>query len=371
MAGVHRFEEVDSLRGMAAFFVVLNHCLLLWQTPLAPWFVALLRSPLGLAFGGSKSVYLFFIMSGFVLFLPYKKRPEGQDYRIYAVKRVCRIYLPYLAALVVAVGADLLFFRPVPGFYQGVTWTRPFPLKVLVEHVLFLGVYPPHEFNFAFWSLVQEMRISLIYPLVAYLAFRMSLAWSVLLGCFLVGFATFGDVHMPVWIWLTISCFGMFLIGAAIARHLERILSFFQVRGGVYRSGFFLLALIPLWMVDLAPLAVRRQVWMFPCHVLGAAMILVLALTTKHFKGFLHLGPMRWLGKVSYSLYLIHGTILYSLYSLYWSRFNHLALLGIGVVLSIGLSAVFHDWVEIPSMAMGRRLAGRVNTRQQVVLAAK
>lgn len=362
-SGVHRFEEVDSLRGLAALFVVFFHCLLLWNAPLPWWLATAMKSPLSLLVAGPQAVYLFFIMSGFVLFLPYK-RPKGSSrYSVYVTKRVCRIYLPYLPALLAAVAADLIFYRPVPGFFEHVLWVRPFSTKVMMEHILFLGAYPPYEFNFAFWSLVQEMRVSLIYPAIAFIALRTSLLQGLAIGLFLVGVGTFGGVHASIWFWFTLTCAGMFIVGATLARHLDQVMSFMQVRGGWFRFGVFLFALIPLWLVDAQKLWLPRSTWVMPCHVLGVALILVLALTTVHFKRFLHLSSMRWLGKVSYGLYLLHGTILYSLYCLYWPRHNHLAILEIGILLSLGLSAVFYQWVELPSMLIGRKLAGRISRK--------
>jgi peptidoglycan/LPS O-acetylase OafA/YrhL len=362
-SGVHRFEEVDSLRGLAALFVVFFHCLLLWNAALPWWLTAAMKTPLSLMVAGSQAVYLFFVMSGFVLFLPYKRPKGSSQYSIYVTKRVCRIYLPYLPALLFAVAADLLFYRPVPGFYEHVLWIRPFSIKVFIEHILFLGVYPPYQLNLAFWSLVQEMRLSLIYPLIAFIALRSSLLRGMALSVILVAVGSFGDVHAPMWFWLTLNCTGMFIAGATLARHLDQVMSFMQIRGGWFRFGVFLFALIPLWLVDAQKLWLPRSTWVLPCHVIGVILILILALTTVHFKRFLHLAPMRWLGKVSYSLYLLHGTVLYSLYCLYWPRYNHLAILATGILLSLGLSAVFYQWVELPSMLIGRKLAGRISPK--------
>ena len=45
---------------------------------------------------------LFFLLSGFVLSVPYL-RGKGQAYPVYLIRRILRIYAPYLAALALAV----------------------------------------------------------------------------------------------------------------------------------------------------------------------------------------------------------------------------------------------------------------------------
>ncbi len=73
----------------------------------------LIRTPLRLLIAGHQAVILFFLLSGFVLTLPYKKK-TGLGYGPFLVKRVCRIYLPYLGALALAILCDLSFPGHVP-----------------------------------------------------------------------------------------------------------------------------------------------------------------------------------------------------------------------------------------------------------------
>ena len=64
--------------------------------------MAVNRTPLTALVSGGTAVRFFFVLSGFVLVLPFLRHPHS-PYFPYVVKRICRIYLPYLAAVALAV----------------------------------------------------------------------------------------------------------------------------------------------------------------------------------------------------------------------------------------------------------------------------
>jgi peptidoglycan/LPS O-acetylase OafA/YrhL len=357
--GQHRYEELDSLRGLAAMVVAVSHVLLFWNRPYPHWRILLSQSPFGLLQDGPDAVYVFFILSGFVLFLPYL-RPRGPGpYSQYLIKRFCRIYLPYLAALALAISADLLFYRPgvTAMFPDWDNWHRPFPVRAVWEHLAF--VWKPNliEFSTTFWTLGQEIRLSILYPLIAFLALHLALFRGYLVSIAICFTGFFLAIRFDLFDLRTMGYGGLFVMGALVARHLPQIRAFMEARGWFGRSMVFVLAIAFYKSTHLLP-EKYYQFWaIVPLHGTGALLVMILALTTVHFKRFLHLRPLRWLGKVSYSLYLLHGMVLYSLASVYWTRTTHhiLLLLG-GLAFSLFLSAGFYRWVEVPSIALGRHL---------------
>src|SRR5579883_2797681 len=162
--GEPRYNELDSLRGLAAATVVFGHLeALVFGAPAIPgsgwdhWrhlLEAVNRTPLTVLMGGGAAVRFFFVLSGFVLMLPYLRHREN-PYAPYIVKRICRIYLPYLAAVAVAVLANwLLAGYPLPGFGGAIreTWSQPVSARVVLQHVLMLGTFPTARFNTVLWS---------------------------------------------------------------------------------------------------------------------------------------------------------------------------------------------------------------------------
>jgi peptidoglycan/LPS O-acetylase OafA/YrhL len=359
--GRHRYDELDSLRGLAAMVVVVGHALMLWNAPYPHWWELLYQSPLGILFASRDAVFVFFIMSGFVLFLPYIT-PEGPSpYPRYLIKRTCRIYLPYLFALAFAIGMDLLTYRPLGDIFQKqpIGWTRPFPAWAIWPHILFIGNTPFTVFNPPFWSLIQEMRISILFPLVALLALRLRLLPGLLLGLAIC----YGGFRLPAtssFAFDTLAYSGLFLIGSLLARHLPQIRAFME---RIHFTGRLLAVCVMFGFLKSTHFLkgnAFNDANVVPLHSIGCALLVVLALTTVHFKRFLHTGPLRWVGKVSYSLYLLHAVILWSFVSLFWLHTTHHILL---ILLAIAVSLVAADlayrWVERPAILLGRRLTGR------------
>jgi len=357
--GRHRYEELDALRGVAAMTVVFWHASLFFNPPLPKWWMLLLQSPLGIPLSGPDAVYVFFVMSGFVLFLPYIRTEGADPYGKYLIKRICRIYLPFLAAVGLAIAADLLFYRAGTHamFPRWVNWNRPFLMAPVWQHILFIRSDALIEFNPAFWSLVYEMRLSIFYPVVAWLALRLSLAWGVVVSLAIcaAGFLLEFVFHTD---WMrTIGYGGLFLLGALIARHLGKIRARMEWSGAWGKVLAFALAILLFKVTHFLP-ARFYDFWSnVPLHGAAAALVIVLAMTTVHFKRLLHTAPLQWLGKVSYSLYLIHGAVLYSLVSVFWGRTtHHVLLLGLGMLLAMALAEPLYLWVEMPAIQLGRRL---------------
>ena len=96
-----RFLQLDAMRGIAAVCVVFHH----WRLA---FYAGVLHFWLVPIFSGTQAVMLFFVLSGFVLSLPYldgKRRP----YWPYLIRRFWRIYVPFAAAVGIAAVGALLF----------------------------------------------------------------------------------------------------------------------------------------------------------------------------------------------------------------------------------------------------------------------
>ena len=98
-----RNGALDGLRGLAAFSVFLSHAQ--GMIPATALMETLRSSPARILWDGAAAVSLFFVLSGFVLALPFigpiAKRLDVADF---LVRRVFRIYPAYL----VAIGLSLL-----------------------------------------------------------------------------------------------------------------------------------------------------------------------------------------------------------------------------------------------------------------------
>ena len=92
-----RIAELDVLRGVAAVWVMLFHYTVRWfEQPGPP------QSPFG-----EYAVHLFFMISGFVIFMTLRNTRTGADF---VVSRFSRLYPAYWAAVLVT--ASVMTFIP-------------------------------------------------------------------------------------------------------------------------------------------------------------------------------------------------------------------------------------------------------------------
>jgi peptidoglycan/LPS O-acetylase OafA/YrhL len=91
----------------------------------------------------------------------------------------------------------------------------------------------------------------------------------------------------------------------------------------------------------------------------GAALLVACAVALPGFARVLSRPPLRFLGRISFSLYLLHVPILNLLAprivspQIPWSGF---ALLIALVAVVVPASIACHRWIELPSIALGNRV---------------
>jgi peptidoglycan/LPS O-acetylase OafA/YrhL len=373
-----RFYELDSLRGVAALTVVLYH----FSRICSPQVVHVIdRTPLRLLAAGHQAVILFFLLSGFVLTLPYKKN-NRLNYGPFLLKRVCRLYLPYLGALVFAILCDLQFSGRVPSdnYWIHLTWSAPATTSLVLQHILFLGNYDWSQLNTAFWSLVYEMRISLVFPFLALAVLRLSTVWVILcaaalslafypLAVLFSGILHLGSSDAAIKSTLTLHYAAFFLIGSLLAKHLHAISRWFA-RLTVFQASAIAVVSLVLYGFSNASSIIQR--FSIPGDLydwggaIGAAMLIVFAMNNRPFHSFLTRRTIHHLGQISYSLYLIHGTILFILIHTFLTRVPMGILLLIYLSVTLVVTEIFYRLIERPAMLLGRRLTTSRTPRNQI-----
>lgn len=358
--------ELDSLRGLAALSVLLLHYLEGWLQTAPPQYVAYVGY-IPLLTSGNAAVMMFFVLSGFVLTLP-QMADQPASYPAYLVRRICRIYLPYLGALALAVlGCWRYHGLDIYGDRFRLTWREAPSIHLIAQHLWFLGRYDVYAYNTPIWSLVHEMRISLIFPLLCLISLRLrpwvaclaalSLqAVARLLDRFSGPYVGPGYPGVPSIFWsLSLAFCGIFLVGSILARYREQVVGWLSRLRPWPQTGL-LVAAIAFYQYT-APMHLPRFLRDFVSG-LGAACILMLALVPGGWLSrLLRLKPLRWLGKVSYSLYLVHMPMLMVMAIVLYGRVSPALALVPFVGLCLVAAAVFHRWVEKPSMQLGRMLA--------------
>lgn len=356
-----RFLELDALRGLAALTVVLNHFRWLWNLDSPPpWLRFLLwRTPLGILFDGHEAVILFFMLSGFVLSLPFLRGTE-QPYNAFIVKRFFRIYIPYLAGLALAVLGNAYFYG-LAGIsdWFSLTWSAPINLHGVLQHILLIGNYDFSQFNPAFWSLVYEMRISIIFPILC--RFVLKLNWRAALLvvslCPLVA-ETLADLGMERQTSDTFEWIGVFVTGILMARYrreLDRMICSLSNVGRIFLGIISVICYTGGHLFSKPFPSVGDNV-----IALGAAGFIGLSHTDRHVRSFLHGLLPQFVGRISYSVYLLHGTVLFLLIYVFHGMISRIWLIIPYVLLTLLGAALLYRFVEVPAMVLGRKIARRL-----------
>ncbi|AKV01137.1 Acyltransferase [Labilithrix luteola] len=364
-----RYDELDALRGIAALSVGLSHHLSVFQgMPAGSPYQAEAKLALLLKYAptyafaaGHESVVLFFVLSGFVLSLP-AFRGQRTSYPIFVVRRFARLYIPYLAAVILAfVGCAFASSHAPPamvGAWVSSHWHAPPTLASLFDHVLMLHHFDTSTLSPVFWSLIVEMRVSLLFPLILLAVTRLRPALSLGLAASLtairivVGWRTHDDAILD---YLTSLHFaGMFIVGANAARSFASLRAMFRGASPWVRTSILAVA----WLLYNYGRAVGHIVpfsdeWL----VAPAAVVFFVAafespvgqrLCSSRFAAFL--------GKVSFSYYLVHTTILYASLRFLAGRLPVDVIVLLSLVAGLVFAYGFYLAVEVPALKLSKRL---------------
>lgn len=295
-----RFTSIDGLRGFLAFFVFLHHsCIWYFYLRTGQW--NLPPSNLYAHFGGS-SVAFFFMITGFLFFSKLiDGRVKGIDWLRLYVSRFLRltplyIFLVFLVFLVVAYLSDAKLNEPIPLLIKHAAYWLGFTILgtpnlngIERTATVVAGVT---------WSLRYEWFFYFSLPLLA-VAVRLRPPFPYIL----LGIASV--VGMAVW-HPQIHYLMTFLVGiaAAIVVRLSTFRAFATGTGASF---------IPLVCIVAAVIFFPSMHEVVPFFLLSLAFIFI-ACGNSLF-GILTNPTSRALGEAAYSIYLLHGIILFGTFT--------------------------------------------------------
>jgi peptidoglycan/LPS O-acetylase OafA/YrhL len=351
-AGELRSARVESLRALAALAVMFGHIYgsahAFGPTIYSSYWHRLLL-------GGGFGVYLFFVLSGYLLYWPFAREAWGGhgpvDLRRYALNRALRILPLYYGVVII-----LLIVQNGGGTWH--LWSTHLLFAESFSNGTLLSV------DGVMWSLVSELHFYIALPFIAF-----GLAWvargslrrgaialaTLWVGSLLLRYFTF--LHHPQYSSLlryqlpsVFSYFGFGMLLALLRLSWERRRPSW-VRGPLAYSDVWMLAAVPLWL-----LVVHDYGW----ELLGgaASFLMVGACVLPLRKGLL-LRALEWrvlafIGVCSYSLYLWHVPIINHIWSASWVH-SFPALLAVTGPLSIGAAIVSYLVIESPFLRLRRR----------------
>ncbi|MFC3124710.1 acyltransferase family protein [Pseudoroseomonas globiformis] len=353
-----RLIELDSLRGIAALVVVLHHAWLsLSEQP--SWLVWLFSDtplrPIGM---GRQAVIFFFVLSGYVLTLALlrqeRKRPGSvltvSGWAQYGLQRAIRLGIPVLAVVLFSAALQSMFWSgPLPDgtphILAGAIWSDMWTWSDVVSQALLLRSGDGFQLNPVLWSLVHEWRIALLLPLVLLFRGRVAL----LLATALLGAAIARLAGMPE---------GQVALGQSLPGSLAASAGFLPA----FAAGAAL-ALRPGVKLDQTQAVAAGTailVMVMAAHDYGviaaSALLILLAERGGPLARTLRQAGLLWLGKISFSLYLIHMPLMLALAHAFRGMLPDWAIAGLAIPLSLPLAFALHMLVEQPAHRLARRV---------------
>ncbi|HCR65887.1 MAG TPA: hypothetical protein DIW38_05160 [Oceanicaulis sp.] len=340
------------LRGVAASWVVLFH--------FAGHFDLNLKSVTIIA-NGFLAVDLFFYLSGFIIFLVYFQGFEGGRFRFFDFikKRFARLYPVHFVTTVLIAGLFLVSaaagIRPLPDTFNA----YHFLINILMVHAW--GLSGSLSFNYPSWSISAEMFAYALFPIMALFVLRFRL-WIVGLTAFVL--LSLLAIIAREWL-------GRPLVHLTYDFSILRILPEFLIGGWTYMVVRSLSRPSPT-VVRIACAGsvlvtlVMFSVWEASVYMTLIFPVLIASLylletgreeqATPKGPAFLMLPyeSLVYLGKISYSLYMIHAFFEMTCFSVIERVFDHpadavpLFWLFPVMLLTFAGAAIVYELVEKP-----------------------
>ncbi len=378
------FPALDGLRGLAAVLVVVFHVTgAVARFPQWTWGE-------GLARFGNLGVALFFVLSGFLLSRPFfaahlagERRPElGR----YAVRRLARIVPAYWVALT----AWLFLIRDRT------------PEGGLGTYALLYGFAQGYDRDFidgggalsVAWTLSIEMAFYIVLPALAWVLCRLASSGSIGRRVVVLTWACValfvGGALLRWWMWeqqgtdwpvrtyTLLGHIGWFGLGMALAAVVAGVAAgvrpprWLRDLAGIPLLAFGLAAGVA-WLTTLLPLpppgypqTPTEQLVIFVCNgLVGALCLLPLVIGDQSdgpVRAVLSSRPARWLGEISYGLYLWHTPILKIVND--WVTDDAVpgsAPVRLAIVAVLSLAVAHVSWIalERPVLALANKVAHR------------
>jgi len=322
-----RYEELDSLRGIAALFVLFFHYTL--HRP---------EANLGFRFGVT-GVDLFFMISGFVIFMTLKKINQSSDF---IISRVSRLYPTYWAC--VTLTFILICINPLnntPVDYK----------QYLFNLTMFQYYFRIRNIDGPYWTLLIEMVFYISILLVFHFKIMRYLKLMGVIVCITAAALCFyfnqnKVVEKIFWVFPLLSFLPLFFAGIIfydIYTLKEKLL-----------QNYLLIALCLVSQTILFPKGRSTDyITNFEYFIILVIYFSIFILFVHHKLKFIVNPVTIFLGKISYAVYLIHQYISTKLIIPYLTDKLHInfwiASLFVALPVVLLLSTLITFYIDIPS----------------------
>ncbi|OYE05181.1 acyltransferase family protein [Nostoc sp. 'Peltigera membranacea cyanobiont' 232] len=332
--------SLDGLRTVAFLIVFLSH------------------AKVAELFPGGFGVTIFFFLSGYLITTILRReydRYQTIDFKLFYTRRILRIWPAFY--LVLFLGAALT----VLGFIQGEIRLPAF-LSQCLHYNNYYTIFSPNGTtpgSGVYWSLAVEEHFYLLFPLL-YLALRklritphrqMLVLWGLCLATLLwrcLQVYSFGASSERIF-YATDTRLDSILFGCALAVNNNPMLD-----KQYYSQKIWNYLLLPIGVILIIFSFLYRshefqQTFRYSIQGIALYPIFITAIRFPDWGLFplLNLNWMRFLGVLSYSLYLVHYTVIFTV-KMYLPQLHKFMQAGISLLISVGLAYMIYHFIELP-----------------------
>lgn len=365
-----RIEYLDSLRGLASISVVISHFVLAYRLDLK--FKLINYSPLHFFYDGFAAVTFFFVLSGYVLTVSLKNR-ESIELITFYLKRIFRIFPSYLVVLIVSLFLYSFFkvinTNPDSSVWINSFWDKPLNFINFTKQIFF--IVP--DVNFAElvcqnWSLNVEMKFSFLIPFLFIIYrktnFIFTLVFNIVLY-YLFNLPVY-IFHFSLGITLAMNQDSILIYLEKIKKSKKLILVSFIILFYTYRYTF---PMYYYYYFREQSYFLGNEDLIWAITGLGSFLILSYCFISIRFQKILNLFFLKFIGKISYSIYLTHMMLLIFGVPILIKYLNDIGLTDVYVIWVLSLSfllftTVFFSYlltifIEIPIANFGNKMINK------------
>ena len=353
---IKKLDYIDALRGLAILGVIMVHTSQYGSTVLPGFISDIIRQ-------GSRGVQLFYLASAFTLFLSFKFRSNSEKFPIrnFFVRRFFRIAPMYYLGICYYLFQDGTGARHWLGNESHVTSAN------IISNFLFLHGFNPYWINSVVpggWSIGVEMTFYFIFPFLFSKIKNINQIFNIFVIClflkllpqlFFMKFHFISDnnlwseylaLYFPSQ--LPVFCLGIILYFLAMdGENIKKI------------SGSSLLIFSILLI---AQLTIRIN-FILSEPILFGIGFLILGLALSKNRNIIIVNPIiTYIGKISFSMYLVHFAVLHWLTYLNFidyfknSVINYITRYILVNIITIMISTLFYKIIEVPFQGFGKKI---------------
>jgi peptidoglycan/LPS O-acetylase OafA/YrhL len=332
--------SLDGIRTVAFLIVFLSH------------------AGLGKIVPGGLGVTVFFFLSGYLITTLLRReydRYQSIDFKLFYLRRILRIWPPFYVVLVLGAGLTIL------GLLEGQIHLQAFlaqSLHYANYYAIFIGGGTTVGSG-VYWSLAVEEHFYLLFPPL-YLVLRklrVSSDRQIII---------FWGLCLAVLLWRCVLIYGFgvpptrtfyasdtrldsMLFGCALAVNGNPVLDKQTQSNQLWKYFFLPLGIILILFSLLYRSPEFQETFRYSIQGIALYPIFITAIRFPNWGLFrlLNLNWMRFVGTLSYSLYLVHYTVIHGV-QMYLPQLNIAVKGGVSLLISLGLAYLIYQFIESP-----------------------